>query len=93
MTKKQGGTTSTWIDPDDAPEWTDEDFAAAELRSAEQVIRPATGTLKRRGRPPSDNPKQQVTIRLDGRIVEWFKQGGPGWQSRINDYLMKAVGS
>jgi hypothetical protein len=40
---------STWVDPDDAPEWTDEMFERADLYHG--------GKLVRRGRPPSTNPK------------------------------------
>jgi uncharacterized protein (DUF4415 family) len=41
--------------------------------------------------PASD--KQRITIRLDEDIVEHFKQGGPGYQSRINDVLRAYVTS
>lgn len=42
---------SAWVDPDDAPELTGEVFARAALKEGEAVLRPATGTLTRRGRP------------------------------------------
>ncbi len=85
------------IDPDDAPEWTDEMFETAELRIGDEVIRPATGYLGPngvvRGRPPlGDRAKQQVTLRLDPDVVERFRAGGPGWQGRINAALRRAVG-
>jgi len=41
--------------------------------------------------PASD--KQRITIRLDEDVVEHFKQGGPGYQSRINDVLRAYVTS
>lgn len=41
--------------------------------------------------PASD--KQRITIRLDEDIVEHFKQGGSGYQSRINDVLRAYVTS
>ncbi len=31
--------------------------------------------------------KQAVTIRLDADVLEWFKQQGPGYQTRINQLL------
>lgn len=31
--------------------------------------------------------KQIVTIRLDIDMLEWFKSGGPGYQTRINQVL------
>jgi uncharacterized protein (DUF4415 family) len=42
-----------------------------------------------RGRPPSDNPKQAVSLRLDRDVIEYFKRKGPGWQSRMNEALRK----
>ena len=32
-------------------------------------------------------PKRIVTIRLDADMLEWFKDGGPGYQTRINQIL------
>jgi uncharacterized protein (DUF4415 family) len=36
--------------------------------------------------------KEQVTLRLDQDVLEYFQGGGPGWQDRINDALRKAAG-
>jgi uncharacterized protein (DUF4415 family) len=36
--------------------------------------------------------KEQVTLRLDQDVLEFFQGGGPGWQDRINDALRKAAG-
>lgn len=46
---------------------------------------------RKRGRPPVESPKQQVTLRLDPDILEHFRAGGPGWQTAINDTLRKAM--
>ncbi|RWM02121.1 MAG: hypothetical protein EOR68_08420 [Mesorhizobium sp.] len=46
----------------------------------------------RRGRPKSEHPKQYVPLRIDADVVERFKAGGPGWQSRMNEALRKAAG-
>ncbi len=32
-------------------------------------------------------PKQQLTIRLDQDVIEWFKAQGTGYQTRINAVL------
>lgn len=85
---------SDWVDPDDAPILTAEIAARAEIREGGKVIRPATGTLTRMGRPPlRDAAKKQVTLRIDSEVVEAFRAGGAGWQSRINEVLRKAVGA
>ena len=36
--------------------------------------------------------KQQVSLRIDQDVLEYFQEGGPGWQDRINDALRKAAG-
>jgi uncharacterized protein (DUF4415 family) len=93
MPESSADMESNWVDPDDAPEWTDDQFARAEIRIGDRVIRPANGTLTRPGRPKSENPKKQVTIRLDQAVIEKLREGGPGWQSRANEILKKAVGA
>jgi uncharacterized protein (DUF4415 family) len=35
--------------------------------------------------PPQ--PKEQVTLRLDRDVLEWFRAKGRGYQSRINTVL------
>ncbi|WP_445215381.1 BrnA antitoxin family protein [Bradyrhizobium sp. Pa8] len=46
--------------------------------------------------PPKPNVapgiKEQVTLRIDQDVLEFFQQGGPGWQERINEALRKAAG-
>jgi len=91
MIERKDTTTSQWIDPDDAPEWTEEVFERAEIRRAGEVVRPASGTLTKRGRPKLETPKVQVTLRLDQAIVDAYRSGGKGWQSRLNDDLKKAI--
>jgi uncharacterized protein (DUF4415 family) len=36
--------------------------------------------------------KEQVTLRIDQDVLEFFRAGGPGWQDRINEALRKAAG-
>ncbi|HEX4197665.1 MAG TPA: BrnA antitoxin family protein [Caulobacteraceae bacterium] len=75
------------LGPDDyaeIPEVTDEMFAKGVLmRGGKPVVR---------GRPKSAAPKQQVTLRLDRDVLERFRAGGEGWQSRINEALRQAAG-
>jgi len=48
-------------------------------------------TLRRRGRPPSDNPKVPIHIRLSADVLAAFKATGKGWQTRIDALLREAV--
>ena len=88
-----------WIDPDDAPEWTDEMFAHAEVSFGGVVVRPATGVLTKDGirpigRPPlGDAARQPVTMRLPPHVLAWFRATGPGWQRRVADVLERYVSS
>ena len=82
MTVSKPDTKTVWVDPDDAPELTDEWFETADLKVGETVVR--------RGRPrgrPKGSSKQQVAIRLDQDVIARFKAGGVGWQTRMNDAL------
>ena len=83
MTASKPNSESNWVDPDDAPEWTQEMFDRAEIRIGDKVIR--------RGRPPGST-KTQVSLRLDQDVLAAFRAEGPGWQSRMNAALRKAAG-
>jgi uncharacterized protein (DUF4415 family) len=85
MSGKKSAFATTWIDPDEAPELTDEWFEGADLYDAGKLIR-------RGGRPKKTAPKEAVNIRLDPDVVAHFRAGGPGWQSRINAALRKVAG-
>jgi len=36
--------------------------------------------------------KESVTLRIDRDVLDFFQEGGPGWQDRINAALRKAAG-
>ena len=67
------------------------------MRPAREVLPRLVGAkvaaelLRPRGRPPKENPKEQVTLRLDADVVDHFKSSGPGWQTRINAVLKRAA--
>ena len=83
MKAKPEDGVSGWVDPDEAPEMDDAFFDKADIRRNNVPVR--------RGRPRSAAPKRQVTLRLDPDVVDKFKAGGAGWQSRINAALRSAV--
>ena len=70
------GSTARGFDPDTAPDlskdgWP-EKFARAPVR---------------RGRPSKALPKVSTTIRLSQEVVDHFRAGGRGWQTRIDNAL------
>jgi uncharacterized protein (DUF4415 family) len=77
-------TAAAEADPDNPPLRED-----AVLRPLYQVHPELVAKMMRqkRGRPPVDTPKKQVTLRLDQDVIDHFKAGGPGWQTRINQAL------
>jgi uncharacterized protein (DUF4415 family) len=44
-----------------------------------------------RGRPKAEKTKQLVSVRYSREVVEYFKSTGDGWQSRMDDVLLKYV--
>jgi uncharacterized protein (DUF4415 family) len=68
---------------EEAPELTEEQLAAADVHE--------NGKLVRRGRPLSPRRKKEVKLRLDPDIVDELRASGPGWMTRVNAMLRKAV--
>ncbi|MFZ0395880.1 MAG: BrnA antitoxin family protein [Terracidiphilus sp.] len=71
-------------DPNDAE-------AAREFFERADLIR--NGKMVRRGkRGPQKAPtKKLVSLRLSPEVVEHFRSTGPGWQTRIDETLAKAI--
>ena len=86
MQKSDAGGESEWVDPDDAPELTDKFFEDAEVWHGNTFIRRG-----QHGRPESTNAKEMVTVYLDPDVLAKLREAGPGWQTRVNDILRKAV--
>jgi uncharacterized protein (DUF4415 family) len=42
---------------------------------------------KRRGRPPKEDKKVMVSIRLEPKLVDAYRSTGRGWQGRMRDTL------
>ena len=80
MHENKLSTNQEWVDPDDAPDLSTPYWQG--IIGAEEVTR---------GRPKIPNPKISTTLRLDVEVIEHFRQGGPGWQSRINATLRDAI--
>ena len=68
---------------DEAPELTEAMLDRAEIRHGDKIIR--------RGRPPLENPKEAVKLRLDHDVLAAYRRTGSGLQTRINADLRKAA--
>jgi uncharacterized protein (DUF4415 family) len=81
-----GYTKKDWDDVD-SPELTDEQIAKAKP-FAEAL--PELAAAIRRGRGPNKAPtKKLVSLRLSGQVIDRYKSGGAGWQSRIDQDLRR----
>ncbi|MER0237581.1 BrnA antitoxin family protein [Fulvimarina sp. MAC8] len=72
------------------PEWTEDDFANA--RPASELPERIRAAFPRTRGPQKAATKVPVSIRLSPDVLDHFKAGGPGWQSRIDETLRKAAG-
>jgi uncharacterized protein (DUF4415 family) len=82
----QGYTRKDWDDVE-SPELTAEEFAKAKP-FAEAL--PDLAASIRKGRGPNKAPtKKLVSIRLSGSVIDKYKSGGEGWQSRIDADLKR----
>jgi uncharacterized protein (DUF4415 family) len=70
------------------------DYARLDAMSAGEIERAAKGegefdwTRFQIGFPL---PKRQLTMRLDGDVIDWFKRQGRGYQTRMNEVLRRFV--
>jgi uncharacterized protein (DUF4415 family) len=72
----------------------EEDAAITADANADPDNPPADDLIVRRGRgrPRLDHPKQRIQLRVDEDVLQRFKAGGTGWQTRMNSALRKAAG-
>lgn len=47
--------------------------------------------LRRPGRPKAAVTKQRIGLRLDRDIIAAFRATGPGWNTRMNEALRRAI--
>jgi len=92
MNAKSQNLPKPWIDPDDAPELTDDFFEQGEWKIGEHPVSAEDGAFEMRkalslGRPKSEKTKQALTVRYDPEVIEAFKATGKGWQTRMNAAL------
>jgi uncharacterized protein (DUF4415 family) len=62
--------------------------------TAEAAFRKATAPppLATAAKAALPGVKEQVTLRIDQDVLEYFQKDGPGWQERIVDALRQAAG-
>jgi uncharacterized protein (DUF4415 family) len=68
---------------DAAPVLTKQMLDRAEIRHGNKIVK--------RGRPPLENPKEAIKLRLDHDVLAAYRKTGSGWQTRINADLREAA--
>lgn len=92
MNVKSKNLPKPWVDPDDAPELTDDFFEQGDWKIGEQPVSAQEGTTAlrealARGRPKAQSTKMPLTVRYDADVINAFRATGKGWQTRMNDAL------
>ena len=72
--------TADGFDPDTAPDLSTDKWPEKFKRAP-----------VRRGRPLAKNRKVSTTIRLSQDVIEHFRSGGHGWQTRIDEALREWI--
>lgn len=91
MKKKVKKSKNISLKSGDAPAWTEKQLTRAELAENGKVIRAASGTLTKRGRPKKAETKELIRIRLSPQVIRHFRADGPGWQTRIDEALRHLI--
>ena len=79
------------------PEWGPEELDMSRARPAAEVLpelveRYEREQAERRNRGPQRAPtKEHISLRLDSDLVEYFRNSGRGWQTRLNAMLRRSV--
>lgn len=63
---------------------TEEDLEASIVADPDDVHEPLDWTRAVKGLPPR---KRDIHIRIDEDVLDWFRQAGRGYQTRINTVL------
>lgn len=79
MAQKNDVGVEPWIDPDDAPELTEEWFRNADIYEGARLIRRGAASLA--------HAAALGAVALDPDVLERLRATGPDWQARANDAL------
>jgi uncharacterized protein (DUF4415 family) len=82
---KNASIVALEADPDDP-----DDFDVSEAGIAGALADRAA--RRNQGGRPRGSDKERVTLRLDKAALDHFREGGAGWQTRINEAVRKAAG-
>ena len=83
MNAKRKRSARTSNSSDEIPEITQEWLEGADLYKGKKLVR--------RGRPPLENPRKLLSLRLQPQVIAKWKASGPGWQTRMAKVLEQSA--
>jgi len=83
----QGYSKEDWDEVGDNPEITAEEFA--QMRPFAEVFPELAASIGKARESTKEPVKKLVSLRLSGEVIDKYKAGGAGWQSRIDADLRK----
>src|SRR5260364_127257 len=81
MNESKKNTRTEWIDPDDAPELTDDFFEEADEYYGNTLIRRGRASAQKRA------VKKRISVHLTADVIGRFCAAGPDWEARMNTVL------
>ncbi|WP_042687812.1 BrnA antitoxin family protein [Candidatus Glomeribacter gigasporarum] len=81
MNESKKNTRTEWIDPDDAPELTDDFFEEADEYYGNTLIRRGRASAQKRA------VKKRISVHLSADVIGRFCAAGPDWEARMNTVL------
>ena len=70
---------------------TDEDIATGRVKNIGRGFAVCKEHINRNGRPPVEDKKIVVSLRLPSSDVEKLRAIGKGWQTKACDYLIQGI--
>src|SRR5260364_369470 len=81
ISMSKANTRTEWIDPDDAPELTDDFFEEADEYYGNTLIRRGRASAQKRA------VKKRISVHLSADVIGRFCAAGPDWEARMNTVL------
>jgi uncharacterized protein (DUF4415 family) len=86
-TPGKGYSRKDWDAVSDNPELSAEQMSRA--KPLAEALPKLAASIRRDRDPNKTSTKKLVSLRLSGQVIEKYKAGGPGWQSRIDQDLRR----
>jgi uncharacterized protein (DUF4415 family) len=69
----------------------DDGFADTDTKPIARGFAAFSEYINRQGRPKIADPKVSISIRIPQSKATGLRATGPGWQTRVSDYVVKGI--